>query len=212
MEKVVIIFTVVYVIIGSAQATIIDQRQDDLSPGESWLVICPDWLFAQTFTAGTSGQLEKIDLYLDNTTSVSGGVYPTTISIVNVNSDVPNGSILGQVFADSLDSGFNSIDFLQESISLTAGVQYGIVLSNDDSERYTGDSTHWRAKSGDIYSRGSLWFWSVDTEWTQSVQPPGDVPLETFYDKDATFITYMVPEPTTILLLGFGSLLLRKRK
>lgn len=202
----IIIFTIVPY---SIQASIIDQSQGQFDTAS--FVISPDWLIAQTFTAGISGQLEKVDLYLANIFDTA--LYPCTVSIVNVISDVPSGSVLGEVYTGDLVDGLNSINFLAESVFLTAGTKYGIIISNNDTEHYTGISTQWSCKSTDIYAGGSAWSWMSGTGWTQSVQPPGEsLPVETFYDKDAAFRTHMLPEQATICLLALGALLLRKRK
>ena len=66
----------------------------------SWFVICPDWSIAQTFTAELSGQMEKVDLYLENIFDLD--LYPSTVSIVNTIDGVPSGSVLGTLYADIL--------------------------------------------------------------------------------------------------------------
>ena len=209
MKKGFVTFAALLVLLGSAHATIIDQTQEQID--ECRLIVCQDWLMAQTFTAGINGQLAKIDLYLENIFGTD--LYPTTVSIVNVSNGTPSGSVLGQVFAENLTTGFNGINFLSESVFLAAGTQYGIILSNDDSERYTGTSTQWRSTVNDVYDGGSLWVWMADSGWVQSIQPPDEsMPLETFYDKDAAFRTHMVPEPATILLLSLGLLAVRKKR
>jgi hypothetical protein len=192
----------------SAQATILDQSQEQFDNG-SLVIICQDWSIAQTFTAGLTGQLEKVDVSLDN--FFAPDLYPSTVSIVNVIDGAPSGSVLGMIYADGLINGFNSINFLSKSIFLETGTQYGIVLYNSDSDRYAGTSTQWRFINSDVYEGGSLWSYT-NGQWTQTVTPPGGGPTETFYDKDAVFRTYVVPEPTTLLLLGMGGVLIRKFK
>lgn len=201
----VVFSAVLLIIAGASQAVVLDQSQEQL--GGNWLVICPDWSIAQTFTTGLSGQLDKIDVYLDNTFFSEIDLYPTTFSIVNVDNEVPTDSVLGTVYADNLVSGWNSIDFSSQSILLNDGNQYAIVVYNDDSERYSGDSTQWRASNSDVYDEGSLWIY-IDGEWTQVVTPPGGYPDEIFYDKDAAFRTYMVPELATICFLVSGCFIL----
>jgi len=206
VKKGLFIFVLVAVC-GTIQGSILDQSQEQID--DSWLVVCGEWSFAQTFTAGVTGQLEKVDLYLEN--MFAAELYPTTVSIVSVMDEVPSGSVLGTVFAEDLTEGFNSIDFLGESVFLVADTQYGIMLFNDDSERYAGPSTQWLSTLSDVYSRGALWTYIYE-EWTQVVTPPGGGPDEIFYDKDAAFRTYMVPEPTAVLVFGLGAFILRKKR
>jgi len=53
----------------------------------------------------------------------------------------------------------------------------------------------------------------VDTGQIQTAYPPDEsLPPETFYDKDATFTTYMTPEPATIILFALGCLTLLRNK
>jgi hypothetical protein len=206
------LFTLILLAFGPMlQAAILDQSQEE--HGGAWLVICDEWDIAQTFTAGLSGQLESIDLYLENDLPFQNTLplFPTTVSIVDTIGGVPSGSVLGTVYAQNLIEGFNSIDFLDESVLLAADSQYGIVLFNDDTERYSGSSTQWSA-TGDVYPGGALWSY-YGGEWLQTVTPPGgSLPDETFYDKDAAFRTYIVPEPATILLMALGAYIFKNKR
>ena len=202
--KAVFLFLIL-VIAGTSQAAILDQSQEQMS--STSFVISPDWSIAQTFTAGLSGQLEQVDLYLKN--YFDPDLYPSTVSIVNTIDGVPSGSVLGTIYADTLIEGWNSIDFLCEDVLLFGGIQYGIVLNNDDPELHAGPSTQWGAIDSDVYAGGAPWSYT-DGEWTQEVTAPGGGPVETFYDKEAAFRTWMVPEPATLLLVGIGAVILRK--
>ncbi|MHC4214039.1 MAG: hypothetical protein ACYSWP_11765 [Planctomycetota bacterium] len=192
------------------QAAILDQSQE-LHDGSAF-VICDEWYIAQTFTAGLSGQLESIDLSLENyfPPHDPSPLFPTTVSIVDTIGGVPSGSVLGTVYAQDLIEGFNSIDFLDESVLLAADSQYGIVLFNEDTERYSGSSTQWRA-TGDVYPGGEMWSYTGG-QWLQTVTPPGGLPDETFYDKDAAFRTYIVPEPATIMLIALGAYIFKNKR
>ena len=193
------------------QSAILDQAQEDIA-GVA-VFICDEWYIAQTFTAGLSGQLERIDLYLENDFPFDNPspLFPTTVSIVDTIGGVPGGSVLGTVYAQNLIEGFNSIDFLDESVFLAADSQYGIVLFNDDTERYTGSSTQWRTTE-DVYPVGAMWSY-YGGEWLQTVTPPGGgLGDETFYDKDAALRTYIVPEPATIILLALGAYIFKNKR
>ena len=133
MKKGFIIFAALSIMLTSANATVIDQTQDQTEK-YGWGFIYSGVSWAQTFTPGITGQLESIDLYLGNYwlyPSIPPD-YPTDISIVNLIDSVPSGSVLGQVRVDTFSYGFNSINLLSENIFLSAGTQYAIMLSNDD--------------------------------------------------------------------------------
>ena len=194
------------IVVGSAEAAIVDQVQEQ---GDNYGTICSEWHFAQTFTAGMSGQLERIDVYITNEWTLPNPPdYPTTVSIVNVVDSEPSGLVLGAVYVEHPTDGFNSINFLAESIFLTAGTMYGIVISNDDPDPFDYPSAHWGIAESDVYSGGSLWNWKSDVGWNQDYL----LPDYDFSKMDAAFRTYMVPEPGSIMLLGFGVLALRKSR
>ncbi|MHC4725454.1 MAG: PEP-CTERM sorting domain-containing protein [Planctomycetota bacterium] len=180
--------------ISSAHGSILDQSQEQT---DICTVICSDWAMAQTFTAGVSGKLAQVDLYLENhfvSFPIEPGAasYPITVSIVSIEDSMPTWSVL--------------------SVFFEADTQYAIVVTNDDIERYDADSTQWGIKGTDVFDGGAMWVWMETTGWVQSVQPPDEsLPLETFYDKDAAFRTYMVPEPSTLLLFCFLTLVFKKQ-
>jgi hypothetical protein len=197
-------------IIGSAEAGIVDQSQEQV---ERWGTFHSDeWHWGQTFTAGMSGQLESIDVYLSDFSTLGPNpiapTYPSTVSVVNLVGAVPSGSVLGEVYVEEFVYEFNNVDFLSEWVFLMAGTQYGIVISNDDPDPWDEGSVGWGMADSDVYSGGSLWNWHFDVGWNQDYL----LPAYDFSKMDAAFRTYMVPETATIILLGVGVLALRKRR
>ncbi|UCD56444.1 MAG: hypothetical protein JSV16_11480, partial [Candidatus Hydrogenedentota bacterium] len=176
----------------------------------SWGTFCSgEWHWGQTFTTGMSGQLESVDVHLTDLFGSGTPTYPSTVSIVNLVGSVPSGSALGEVHVEAFVDGFNNVDFLSESIFLTAGMQYGIVISNDDPEPWDAGSVCWGVAESDVYSGGSLWNWHFEVGWNQDYS----LPDFDFSKMDAAFRTHMVPEPATIVILCFGYLgLIRKRQ
>ena len=183
--------------------------------------------YAQTFTPAISGQLAQVDLLMSD--RIAEPNYPATISIVETVGDAPTGTLLAQVdvpgFVVDTDYdpdgdgipnfriGWNSIDFLSQSVMLSAETTYGIVLQNDEVIGSGAPTDTFRVQwSGDAYSRGALWKGSLVSigpdVWNWELpDDPGDGYA------DGAFRTYMVPEPATLgLLLSPGLLLTLRAK
>ncbi|MCK4794330.1 MAG: hypothetical protein KAV87_61955 [Desulfobacteraceae bacterium] len=207
MKGRIIILVILASVVGTLHAGVIDQVQ---LQSQVTGTICSEWHWAQTFTPGITSQLESVDLYLSNFEMdlPDPPTYLSTISIVNVIGTVPSGSVLGEVYVEQFVNGFNRVDFLSESVFLTAGSLYGIVVSNDDSEPFDNGSLSWGlTEGGDVYTDGSLWLWKADVGWNQDyLLPDYDFSL-----MDAGFATYMVPEPSSIVLWGLAALCMKRR-
>ena len=148
---------------------------------------------AQTFTPAITGQLAQVDVM-----AAGDGGQPATISIQTVASDgSPSGTVLGSVdIASWVSESWNSADLLSESIWLTAGEQYAIVLAgNGGGDPYNSIAVNWM---GDTYAGGGTWahWWSGAESWNT-------------YGNDTVFQTWMVtecaiPAPGSILLASIG--------
>lgn len=203
IKSVLLVVMILLCNIVSAEASVIDQSQElcDVA-GTIW----SECLWAQIFTPSISGQLAFVEVFTDQ--SISPGIidYPSFISIVNIVAGVPSESTLGEIYLPHIYDGWNTANFLSENIFLNAGVQYAIMFSNDDPQLENGFTT-WGICDEDVYSGGSLWNWNSDDGWNQDAMEP----IYDFALMDATFRTYMVPEPSTLLLLGLGAIMLRKK-
>lgn len=194
-----VLFLILMITAGTGQAVMLDQSQESWHGGSIGLSLTHPSL-AQTFTAGITGQLDHVDLrfgeYGDDPS------YPATISIINVvDGGRPEGSVLGSVNVPNIINGWNTINFLSESIFLSADTQYGILIFVDDPVYDTGLEVNAKTEWNDVYA-GGIWWRKFGDTWYQNNNG----------DAEAVFRTYMVPEPTTVLLLGLGGLFLRKRK
>lgn len=186
----------------SVEASVIDQSQEVY---DQFGTIWSESIWAQIFTPSISGQLALVEVFTDEiyTTFID---YPSFISVVNVVAGVPSGSTLGEVYLPHIYDGWNTADFLSENVFLNAGTQYAITYSNDDPQINDGFA-HWAISDEDVYNGGSSWNWNPDDGWNQdAIQPLYDFAL-----MDLAFRTYMVPEPTTFLLLGLGVVMLRRK-
>jgi hypothetical protein len=128
---------------------------------------------AQTFTAGRTGQLDRIELYVSGPTSTYQ--YPIQITAVDANG-IPTGSALG---SGSLDGNLLTGQHTWVSVAInpvvdvSEGVQYAIVVPAGSQAFF------WYYSVGDTYPRG------------------GVVPASPTPTADFTFRTYVLSSPAT---------------
>lgn len=173
--------------------------------------------FGQTFTAGLSGQLMSVDMMFSS--MGSGPYYPATVQIQTASGGLPTGTVLGSLnFPTGFNYGLNAIDLSSFDISVTAGSQYAIVLSNDEVPVFfpsDGIEVKWWAPGWDTdpYAGGAL---------VENNGSGWQVLHGIFGDADAYFATWVetaaipvVPAPGVLLLVAVGSALvtgLRRRR
>jgi hypothetical protein len=172
-----------------ASAQTLDQQQPSFAGGGE-PVTGPDRgddSAAQTFTAGLSGTLERVDLALSQASTPSVG--PLTVEIRNVDaSGAPGTTVLASAEVPQPDvptGGSQALAFVEvpfdSPAAVAAGSQYAIVA-------YTGgfDFYQWGRALADLYAGGSAFdsFQSPPATWT--VRP-----------FDMAFKTYVAPADTT---------------
>jgi hypothetical protein len=131
---------------------------------------------AQTVTAGQSGLLDRVSVYVDSSITTNG---PVTVSIQTVSNGLPSGIEIGNgtIPAAALPTYGNPqwvSANINSSLEITAGTQYAIVLSAG------GNQITWYG-SGDVYSGGYMVF-DYASGW-------GSVG-----NADAMFQTYIIPD------------------
>lgn len=169
---------------------VLDQQSTDGST--SFGISC--CRLAQTFTAGVTGTLNSIEIQIQATT-------PLRIDIVSVVGGAPGHDILGSVIpsASIVAAGLDSHwDFSASNISMIAGDQYAIVVSN--TYAISLSVINWTGGFG--YSGGQALSQFVDSQpWVPpSTYAAGlleDFQFKTFVDPQPT------PEPSTALLVAF---------
>jgi hypothetical protein len=172
-----------------AWAQTLDQQQPSFAGGGE-PVTGPDRggdSAAQTFTAGLSGTLERVDLALSQASTPSVG--PLTVEIRNVDaSGAPGTTVLASTEVPQPDvptGGSQALAFVEVAFdspaAVAAGSQYAIVA-------YTGgfDFYQWGRATADLYAGGSAFdsFQSPPATWT--IRP-----------FDMAFKTYVEPADTT---------------
>jgi hypothetical protein len=182
---------------GVARADTLDQSQTTTTPFTAGRIDGPNSLDpqsdAQTFTAGLTGGLDRVDLDLNNADASA----PLTVEVRNTSGGAPGSSVLASasVPASSVPSsaGFVEVDFASPA-QVVSGTQYAIVA-------YTADlapsvSYNWFASGSNPYSGGALWFdfASPPTAWTEDagfdfafktyVETAGDLAAQLVSDTD----------------------------
>lgn len=187
---VAMLLTLTTVVAADTMSVVLDQSQETSNAA---MAVYEDNTCAQTFVPGVSGTLDHIDVNLG---SAYPNTVPVTVSVVETAVTVPSGDVLGSVCIEDIGmkGGWITFDFHSQSIALTDGTLYGIVVAADEPiSTYPGISWGYQS-SGDPYTAGACW-WNQPSGWMLAGT-----------GADAAFKTYMVPEPTTALLLGVGGL------
>jgi hypothetical protein len=143
---------------------------------------------AQTFTAGLTGWLDQVDLFLARFASTNG---PLTVEIRNVSGGVPGSVVLASASVPAADVPVEGTPFpagyafvpvsFASPVPVLSGSQYAIVA-------YTGGSNHygWGRFNANVYSGGAALFSlaSPPTTWNQ-------------WAVDFAFKTYVLLPPST---------------
>jgi hypothetical protein len=144
-------------------------------------------LAAQTFTAGLSGGLDRVDVLLDRgcTTGVDVTVQIRTVAAGSPTSTVLASATIAEASVPSTDA-FVSAAFGSPA-PVTAGTSYAIVLSANGAACPDNGyfSYSWAFQSGDPYPRGAPLF-SDDGGATWTSPGPGDFAFKTYVATDST--------------------------
>ena len=148
---------------------------------------------AQTFTAGRSGDLDRVDLNLRRVATPGSGSCNggsgVTIEIRTVSAGAPGGSVLAgeslpasSITADTLN--FYSFALTNPPV-VTAGTQYALVASAPDASCTMGDFPYsWGGANPGPYSGGTALSKQNSTSSWQ--QEPGDGGFQTFVASPAS--------------------------
>lgn len=109
---------------------------------------CP--FIAQTFTAGLTGTLAGISVNIQGNSS-----YNLNVAIHSVDSSgVPTSTVLGSTALNSNSATLSELIIFQETIYLTAGVQYAIVVNYPGAPQFYGGE--WSGANGNYYGGGQI--------------------------------------------------------
>jgi hypothetical protein len=121
--------------VGDAGAGTLDQSSTAGNNRSNYLGV-PAWVVGQTFTAGTSGMLDQVDLLM-NWTGSTPPDGPIRVDIESATGNLPSGTILATATIPASDVTFsvgNSAWWVTATFGLpaavNAGTQYAIVLSS----------------------------------------------------------------------------------
>jgi hypothetical protein len=186
---------------------VLDQFNTPTNTGEAIIVGNPSPTDeAQTITVGVTGTLARIDLLVrEDTTSTAnllfdiratnGGVPVADNTGVLASVVVPHGTVP----IDPLTMTYTSIDISSFGVPVTDGEMLAIVLRTDTGGRYL-----WK-NGNPVYTRGESFFRfpNVSPDWRtwSSAGNNFDFAFRTYVDTAVA-----VPEPSTLTLLGIGTL------
>jgi hypothetical protein len=148
----------------------LDQHQDDTSAsGMYWY---SDFTLAQTFTAGVTGELNAVGVYVGNQVAPSVQVRPNIdapnaqFNIVATTAGVPSGS--GPIVSESLFVDATAGWFywtLPTYIPMASGQQYGILIKFGD-----GYAFNWAGNCTDAYAGGAALLYATGWQTVQDWQ------------------------------------------
>jgi hypothetical protein len=180
-------------VVPSARASVVDQSQPTLS--NAAIFVSEVIHGAQTFTAGTTGSLDRVDLAISRPAAIT---VPLTVEIRATAGGTPTGPALASenvVAADIplvfIADGFISVP-LSPAAAVVAGSEYAIVLSSPGCG--FGNCYHWvLGPAGDPYPAGAgLQSFDAGATWT---------PFAYFGSTDLAFKTYVARPDVSVRFL-----------
>jgi hypothetical protein len=160
----------------TALAGTLDQQQTNASAG--YVGIGSGQSGAQTFTAGLSGSLDRVDLVLQK---IGDPTAPLNVEIRNASGGVPGTTVLASESVSTAIGAspvFVAIGFLSPA-AVVAGTQYSIVLW---SVADPFNSYGWRNSSGEAYAGGGPFFVPASPPSTAWTPVGGDLAFKTYVD------------------------------
>ena len=166
---------------------------------------------AQTFTAGISGDLTRIQI--DLTSQPQHGMigeispFPINVDILSVLNGVPASHVLSSVLLPPGNYLLGTSIFFPQQAQVVAGKQYAIAVNYVGAPPLglnLGQGSWGGTAEGDAYPEGAIFFSEDGKSWLANVgpgEPPGP-------GEDLAFQTYVqqTSEPSTPFLLVVGAL------
>jgi Calx-beta domain len=165
----------------ASAAGTLDQEQADSTGGAAFVGSAAS--FAQTFTAGSSGRLDQVDLFLARSSPAT--TLPLELELRGVDLEgAPDATVLASATLPA-ESVPESGDFVQiplaAPVPVVSGGRYAIVAHTTDTDPL---AYSWFRSSADVYAGGAPWL---------SSSPPSLWLVQEGYD--LAFRTYVVPLP-----------------
>jgi DNA-binding beta-propeller fold protein YncE len=168
----------------------LDQSQTDTSGGGSFIAGPDNALqgsLAQTFTAGVTGGLDRVGLYLDNGSATG----PLTVEIRNTSGGAPGSTVLASASVPAASvtpsGGWVGVDFPSPA-PVTSGTQYAIVAYTGDTGRKT--FYQWFFSGSHPYAGGAMWSSPASPPTTWNDRGSSDLAFETNVEVPAADTIY----------------------
>jgi hypothetical protein len=155
-------------------AGILDQA---LEPGGSTLTFGNSFLLAQTFTAGLTGDLDRVDLWV-LLPGPDPGTQPLFVEIRTTESGVPTNTVLTSATVTGVPSGASGdlLNVQLPPVPINAGTQYAIVLDAAAVYAYRGGAGDYPGGTGFTGpNNGAMWSAQGDFAFRTYVTPLSDL-------------------------------------
>ena len=194
-----------FTITAPAHATVVLDQSQTVAGFQRY--IDADGQIGQSFTIGTTGVLDHVDVKLRKTFPGAGPAtdYDIQLSIQGLSSGLPDGIVLASAIIDgsllpdapATSDPLTVFDLSAAGLTVTAGETYAFVLTGlggasvaDFNVLFTNTNPY--AGGSELFFNGVNW----------SAQASTDIAFETFVDTSGVVVA--VPEPASLALFGLG--------
>ena len=178
--------------------------QSFVTPPNVGLELSSQFSQAQTFAVGTFGELTRVDVYFFVSFRQAGNL---TFSLVNTTGELPGTTVFASdnlSASEVTSTGFYSFDVSDADLLVDVGDVLALTLAGSSGSFF---SIAYNTSGGYPGGRSYAINHSISSDWVPT-SANADMLFRTFVDPTSSLITVGVPEPSALILIGSGFLLL----